>query len=78
MGRITIVLITFYSQDNFREACVVIADTTVARKALVPQKNFIGMTYYQLEYDVVLLFGNTEFKAQIAWKEDVSYRPYCF
>lgn len=60
-------------QDNFERACVVVVDTTVARKALVEQKNIFWMTYYQLEYDVILHFGNTEFKAQIAWKEDVSF-----
>jgi hypothetical protein len=25
--------------------------------------------FYRLEYDLVLIFGCTEFKAQIAWKE---------
>ena len=28
--------------------------------------------FYEIEYETVLLFGLTELKAQIAWKENVS------
>jgi hypothetical protein len=29
-------------------------------------------TFYKVTYDIILLFGMTELKAQIAWKENVS------
>lgn len=29
--------------------------------------------FFWLDYDIVLLFGLTELKAQIAWKENVSF-----
>ena len=28
--------------------------------------------FYSVDYDIILLFGMTELKAQIAWKENVS------
>ena len=28
--------------------------------------------YYEVDYDIILLFGTTELKAQVAWKENVS------
>ena len=36
------------------------------------RSNFSGEgTYYRLDYDIILLFGLTELKAMVAWKEDV-------
>ena len=32
-----------------------------------------GGNFYQIEYNVVLLFSLTEFKAAIAWKENVGF-----
>ena len=32
--------------------------------------------YYAAFFDIVLLFGLTEFKVQIAWDEDVSHSIY--
>ena len=37
----------------------------------LPKATGVG-TYYQVNYDIILLFGMTELKAQIAWKENVS------
>jgi len=28
-----------------------------------------GTSFYRMDYDIILLFGLTEFKAQVAWKE---------
>jgi len=40
---------------------------------LRPQSKTTGAgTFYRLDYDIVLLFGMTELKAQVAWKENVS------
>ena len=36
-----------------------------------PKVTGIG-SYLCVEFDIILLFGMTEFKAQLAWKEDVS------
>ena len=38
-----------------------------------PQPKATGSeTFYEVHYDIVLLFGMTEFKAQVAWTENVS------
>ena len=36
------------------------------------EKGKIGNIFFRMDYDIVLLFGLTELKAQIAWKENVS------
>jgi hypothetical protein len=41
-------------------------------KVLQPQRGEGGAIYYQHYFDIVLLFGLTELKAQISWTEDVS------
>jgi hypothetical protein len=38
---------------------------------LNPRKGRQGKTYFRVDYEIVLLFGLTELKAQIAWKENV-------
>jgi len=40
------------------------------------QKSDGSGVYYSANFDVVLLFGLTELKAQIAWDEDVSHLIY--
>ena len=48
------------------------ADVSEFKKSIPPRinrENFLS--YYKLQYDVIILFGLTELKAQIAWKEDV-------
>jgi hypothetical protein len=47
------------------------ADTSEIVKALKPRKGQ-GGTYYRLEFEMVMSFGLTELKAQIAWLENVS------
>jgi len=32
--------------------------------------NPAGETYYKAEYDIVLSFGLTELKAQVAWRDE--------
>ena len=35
-------------------------------------------SYYRAKFDIILLFGTTELKAQLAWEENVSrVRIYC-
>ncbi|KAE9395088.1 hypothetical protein BT96DRAFT_923111 [Gymnopus androsaceus JB14] len=53
----------------YSTACTVTADISqVSPKRLRNPRN--GLIYYETEYDVILLFGLTELKAQIAWKEN--------
>lgn len=47
---------------------------TKLKGSIQPKKNYLGANYYTLNFDVVLLFGLTELKAQIAWKQNVSFR----
>jgi len=56
----------------FSTLCTVTADTCQTAKILKPLRGVDGKQYYRFNYDVVLLFGLTELKAQISWMEDVS------
>lgn len=51
--------------------CTITANTSQIARLPTALRNENGRSYYQVEIDVVLLFGLTELKAQIAWKEDV-------
>ncbi|KAF8959248.1 hypothetical protein BDZ97DRAFT_1402193 [Flammula alnicola] len=53
---------------NYTELCTIM--TNLSHLSLKPLKGYQGRTYYRVDYHVVLLFGLTELKAQIAWKED--------
>ncbi|KAF6748629.1 hypothetical protein DFP72DRAFT_1014981 [Ephemerocybe angulata] len=63
--------------DKFAEVCKVEADISTVTAS--EKKSATGETYYQIEVAIVLLFGLTELKAQIAWKENVSrkFKPSC-
>ncbi|KAF8638101.1 hypothetical protein AX17_002441 [Amanita inopinata Kibby_2008] len=55
----------------FPDLCVVTADMSGVKKSLQPHYNQSAQTtYYRVEFEIVLLFGLTELKAQIAWKEN--------
>lgn len=51
-------------------ACRVSADTHALAKSLEPLHGLHGV-YYNLKFDIVLLFGLTELKAEIRWKHKV-------
>lgn len=57
------------SSDLFSKLCEIHADTSRVRK--VRKIGPIG-PYYQLDFDIILLFGLTETKAQLRWMENVS------
>lgn len=40
-------------------------------KALGPFKGSNGRVYYKADFDIILLFGLTELKAQLCWRERV-------
>jgi len=54
--------------DNYTKLCTLVAD--LSHLPLSPMTNPDGETYYRVIYDFVLLFGLTEMKAQLAWKEN--------
>ncbi|KAF7362769.1 hypothetical protein MVEN_00626600 [Mycena venus] len=55
--------------QQYRVLCTVYADTSKIAKTLQRKMGLNG-AYYRLEIDVVLSFGLTELKAQIAWIEN--------
>jgi hypothetical protein len=61
--------------ENYTKLCSITVDLSHMR--LTSMKKLTGEgIYYRLDVDIVLLFGLTELKAQIAWKEgvgDISY-----
>jgi hypothetical protein len=62
----------FLHSDSYTTCCTVHADTQGIPREL--RHSPYSGSYYNLEFEVVLLFGLTELKAQIAWKENVSAR----
>ncbi|KAJ7755461.1 hypothetical protein B0H16DRAFT_715359 [Mycena metata] len=60
---------TDIESENFPVLCTINADTSEMAKTLEPQQGQSG-TYYRIDFDVVLSFGLTELKAQIAWIEN--------
>ena len=56
--------------------CTVEAD--LSRAPMLPQSKAKGKgSFFRVSYDIVLLFGMTELKAQIVWKEKVSVVSIC-
>ncbi|KAF8152735.1 hypothetical protein BJ912DRAFT_1115639 [Pholiota molesta] len=53
---------------NYSKLCMITAD--LSHLNLNPRKGRQGKTYFRVDYEIVLLFGLTELKAQIAWKEN--------
>ncbi|KAK0184554.1 hypothetical protein F5146DRAFT_1145410 [Armillaria mellea] len=56
--------------DKYSILCRITADTSVATKSLKAQRRPDGTSYYRLNMSVVMLFGMTELRAQLAWVED--------
>jgi hypothetical protein len=70
----------YLSTVHFPDLCEVTADITKLKSSIRPQTNHRGSKFFTMEYDIVLLFGLTELKAQIAWIQNVSRRfslEYC-
>ena len=62
--------------DNYTKICTIEVD--LSHITLTPRYKGKGERgqYFRLDYDLVLLFGLTELKAQVAWREGV--RAFCF
>ena len=50
--------------------CTIEVDLSKLGHSLVPHRNKDGVEYYKASYEVVLLFGLTELKAQLCWKDN--------
>ena len=51
--------------------CTLEANLSRAPILTLPKTTGEGI-FYRVIYDIILLFGMTEFQAQLAWKENVS------
>ena len=51
--------------------CSVTADTSKLAWSSQRQRAVNGDAYYEIHYDIILLFGLTELKAQISWMDKV-------
>ncbi|KAF8333699.1 hypothetical protein F5887DRAFT_1063656 [Amanita rubescens] len=58
-------------QYNYSPVCTVVADTSSIPEPETTRHSADGMQYYRKEFDIILLFGMTELKAQLAWTENV-------
>jgi hypothetical protein len=54
---------------SFHEICSIHADITNIKNKMVAKYNGSAY-YYQFDFEVVMLFGGTELKAYVAWKEN--------
>jgi len=54
---------------HFADLCKVTADITKLKGSIRPQTNHRGTKFFVTKFDVILLFGLTELKAQIAWTQ---------
>jgi hypothetical protein len=64
--------------DLFQALCIVNADLSELKQLIKPRINWSsGHSYYTLEFEIIILFGLTELKAQVAWKENVGNIPFC-
>jgi hypothetical protein len=58
---------------SFSTLCTIHADLSELSRTLLPQKSVLDRSdYYQVDFEVIILFGLTELKAQISWKHKVS------
>ena len=54
------------SPENYSQLCIITADL---QPLAVHTTNPAGTSFYKVELDIVLSFGLTELKAQIAWRD---------
>jgi hypothetical protein len=62
--------------ENFHDSFAVQADLTNLIEGLRPRIGKAGTVSFRMDYEIIILFGLTEFKAQLAWKENVSYLDF--
>lgn len=60
------------TKENFHDVFKICADLSRVVDGLQPCTGANGVQCYKLQYQIIMLFGLTEFKAQYAWQENVS------
>lgn len=68
-----IIVLTWSIAASFFPFCTIHVDLSAAAKDLVMKKTASGQVFYELDYDVIVLFGLTEFQAHFGWKTRVSH-----
>jgi hypothetical protein len=63
---------TISISDMYTKICSIEMDLSHLPLVAQPRLNGEPGMFYEIEYETVLMFGLTELKAQIAWKENVS------
>ena len=61
--------------DMYSTLCHVQANLTNVPKLKVFSRH-LDSIFYRITFDIILSFGLTEFKACIAWEENVRWRPF--
>ncbi|KAG2353445.1 hypothetical protein BDR07DRAFT_1367118 [Suillus spraguei] len=57
-------------RPSFSTLCTIHADLDELSRTLRPKKSATGQSYYyQIDFDIIILFGHTELKAQISWED---------
>lgn len=56
--------------ENYTKLCTITVDLSHLPLQARPKATGRG-TFFRLDYEIVLLFGLTELKAQVTWKEKV-------
>lgn len=54
--------------ENYTRLCKIVAD--LSSMPLIARENLAGETYYKAIYAIVVSFGLTELKAQVAWRDE--------
>ena len=62
--------------DNYTKLCSIEADLSHLRLPAKNKSSGVGV-FYRLDYELVLLFGLTEMKAQVLYKDKVSKKKLC-
>ena len=72
LSRITFETTLIPRQDMYSTLCYVQADLSNVPK-LKKYSPHLDSLFYQIRFDIILSFGLTEFKACIAWEEEVRW-----
>ena len=72
-----ILVLTWSIAASFSALCAILANLNEAGKDLVPKRKASGQDCYQLDYDVIVLFGPMELQAFLSWKTRVSCKSLC-
>ena len=67
-----ILVLTWIVAASFSTLCTIHVDLSEAVGDLVKKKTGSGQVYYQLDYDVIVMFGLTELQAYLSWNSKVS------